>query len=529
VSDDHGKPWPASEIERRTTSKLVPYARNARKHSADQVKQIAASIREWGWTTPILVDEDDNIIAGHGRLLAAQQLGIDEVPAMVARGWTQAQKRAYIIADNQLTLNGSWDSELLSVEIGELADLDFDLDLLGFDSDTLDGMLGKEDDDAPADLDGADEALPAVELEAVSRRGDLWLLGDHRVLCGDSTDPDAVELVMDGQPADMIHADPPYGMGKEADGVANDNLYREKLDAFQLDWLRLALQHARENVGLYIWGQAPDLWRLWYAAGLHELDDLVIRNELVWAKGNAFGIGGVGAHSYPPETERCLFLMRGTQFLGNINKDDYYEGYEPLRQWLREQFKAMHWKAADVRRITGTQMSGHWTGKSQFLVIGRKHYDKLRAEANGTAFAMTYDEMIAEFDGGYDHRRKLAAEMREKRSYFDATKDNATDVWTFKRVVGEERFGHATPKPAQMIGRAVFTSCPSEGLVLEPFLGTGTTLIAAEANGRRCFGLELEPRYVDVVVRRWQDWTGKQATRLDGVLFDDVAAQPARA
>ena len=200
--------WPADKVERRSVDALVPYARNARTHSDEQVAQIAASIREWGWTTPILVDEDGGIIAGHGRVMAARKLSIDEVPVMVATGWTDAQRRAYVLADNQLALNAGWDTELLKVEIQGLDGYGFDLALLGFGDDALAGLLAEEPTEGLTDED----AVPEAPEVPVTVEGDVWVLGRHRLMCGDSTSIDAVERLMDGQKADMVFTDPPYGM-----------------------------------------------------------------------------------------------------------------------------------------------------------------------------------------------------------------------------------------------------------------------------------------------------------------------------
>lgn len=520
--------WPATEIERRPVSELVPYARNARTHTKAQIKKIAASIREWGWTNPVLIDDEGTILAGHGRVMAAETLGITEIPCTVAHGWTEAQKRAYVIADNQLALDAGWDTELLRVELGGLVELDFELGLLGFDEKTLDGLL-KGDDDKADELSKADDIKP-VKDAAITCPGDVWLLGEHRVLCGDSTNELTIRNLMGDELADLIHADPPYGMGKEADGVANDNLRNQKLDDFQMRWLRVALANARDNCSLYIWGNAPDLWRLWYSGGLGELGDLMVRNELVWAKGSGFGMKSEGQHSYSPETERCLFLMRGQQFLGNQNKDDYWEGWEPLRQWMNEQRELAGWTSRDVNRMTNSHMAGHWFSKSQFHPISRDQYEKLALFAGNGAFALSYDELCERFgairEGGNAYRRELSAQMREGRTYFDNAHDVMTDVWQFGRVAGAERFGHATPKPVSMLGRAIESSCPEDGLVLEPFLGTGSTLIACEILGRRCYGLELMPVYVDVVVRRWQDKTGRAATlERSGATFEEVAQE----
>ena len=510
------KEWPAAKTEARATGKLVPYARNARTHTKSQISKLAASIREWGWTMPVLVDEKNGIIAGHGRVLAAELLEIDSVPVMVARGWTKAQKQAYAIADNRLALDAGWDNNALALELGELQALDFDLSLTGFEDKEVQGLLFAGDDP----LAGANPELPDVEEIVISKTGDVWLMGEHRLLCGDSTRADDVSRLMNDDGAVCIIADPPYGMGKEREGIANDNLYREKLDAFQMEWWRAVEDHHVANGSLYIWGNAPDLWRLWYTGGLMLQGELLVRNEIVWNKGAGFGMKSEGSHSFSVGTERCLFLMRGQQFLGNQNKEDYWEGWEPLRKWLLNERKRAGWKVADVNKITGTHMAGHWFGKSQFQPISEAHYKVLRDKADGSAFVEDYDALFGRLfpdarEGGNEHRRNLSEQIRESRTWFNNTHDAMTDVWGYGRVHGEDRFGHATPKPVAMLGRAVKSSVDEGGLVLDPFCGTGTVIIAAELLGRRCYALEIEPAYVDVAVRRWQEQAGQAATLED--------------
>jgi hypothetical protein len=201
--------WPADKVERRAVAVLIPYARNARTHSTEQVDQIAASIREWGWTVPVLVDEQGGIIAGHGRVLAAHKLAIDEVPVMVAAGWSEAQKRAYVLADNKLALNACWDDALLKIELGDLQAFDFDLGLIGFSADEIAGLTF--DRSGLTDPEEAPEA-PAVP---VIEPGDVWLLGRHRLVCGDCTDPLVVDKALAGVKPHLMVTDPPYGVGFE--------------------------------------------------------------------------------------------------------------------------------------------------------------------------------------------------------------------------------------------------------------------------------------------------------------------------
>ncbi len=509
--------WPTSNQETRKVAQLLPYAHNARTHAPEQVHKIAASIREWGWTNPVLIDERNVIIAGHGRVMAAKLIGLEEIPVLVARGWTEAQKRAYVIADNKLALEAGWDIGILSAELGQLAELKFDLGLTGFGEKEL-GMLIDPDDD---DLESADEvALPPLQKRVVARTGDLWILGPHRILVGDSTDPATWARLMSGEVAACVIADPPYGMGKESAGVANDNLYREELDAFQMKWWRAVRAHVAENGSAYVWGNAPDLWRLWYLGGLNAEERLTVRNEIVWAKSSAPGMASEDAHCYAPETERCLFLMRGQQFLGNQNLDEYWDGWEPLRAWLCSQRDVLTWKPSDVNRVTESKMAGHWFGKSQFQPISREAYEVLQKAAEGRAFIESYDDLFLRLfpdarAGGNAYRRELSERVRDSRSYFDGAHDAMTDVWRFNRVVGEERYGHATPKPVAMMGRAVRTSVPEGGLFVDPFLGTGPCLIAADLLKRRCYAVELEPAYVDIVIRRWEARSPESST-LDG-------------
>lgn len=229
--------WPADHIERRPIDALIPYARNARTHSDEQVAQIAASMREWGWTNPVLVDEAGTIIAGHGRILAARQLGLSEAPVMVAKGWTEAQKSAYVIADNRLAEKAGWDTKLLALEIEDLRLEDFDIDLTGFSADALEGMF----DDMESDADGGTEGLtdpddvPEPPPEPITKPGDVWLMGKHRLMCGDSTDAESVARLMAGEKADSVLTDPPYGIGKLMNGGTWAKKNEEQL-ALMREW-----------------------------------------------------------------------------------------------------------------------------------------------------------------------------------------------------------------------------------------------------------------------------------------------------
>jgi len=327
--------------------------------------------------------------------------------------------------------------------------------------------------------------------------GQLWLIEgnqEHRLLCGDSTRADNVDRLMGGEKAVLVHADPPYGMGKEKDGVENDNLYDDKLDSFQMEWWKAFRPHVEDNGSAYIWGNAEELWRLWYGS-LKKSERLTLRNEIVWDKKNdsgkydGNGIGSSIGRQYAQIAERCLFFMLGEQGFNN-NADNYWEGWEPIRLYLETEMNKVggskKWKEA-----LGNQMGGHYFTRSQWSFPTEDAYKKLQAFAKGDAFKREHDDLKREF--------------YSTRAYFDNTHDNMTDVWEFKRVTGEDRHGHATPKPVEMMGRCIKSSCPDGGLVVEPFGGSGTTMLAAEQLNRKCYGMEISPAYTAVILQRMTD------------------------
>ena len=502
----------SQKIEELKIKDLIPYSGNTRTHDQKQIMQIASSIKEFGFTNPVLIDGANGVIAGHGRLLAAQKLSMETVPCLRLGHLTDAQRRAYVIADNKLALNAGWDEEALAVEIERLLEDGFDLDLTGFGEDEISEFL-KDETEGLTDED----EVPEVPETPVTVEGDVWILGNHRVMCGDSTSADDVAALMDGKTAALLHADPPYGMGKEKDGVANDNLYAEKLDAFQMDWWRAFRSALDDNASAYIWGNAPELWRLWYAGGLKDSERLTFRNEIVWDK-KAAGAGGIshmgaeGFRQYPNATERVLFFMLGEQGFNN-NADNYWDGWDPVLNSLKTDCDAMGWGAEDIKRICGVGMYGHWFTKSQWTFIPREHYQKLQAAAiesskDSDAFKRDHDALKRDFYA--------------TRAFFDNASDIMRDVWEFPRVTGEERHGHATPKPVAMMERVMKSSLPKGGLCVEPFGGSGSTLMGAEKTGRVCYTMELQPVYVDVIIKRWQNFTGKKATHAEtGKTFDE--------
>lgn len=502
------------EIEQIKTADLVPYARNAKKHDEAQVAKLAGSIREFGFNNPVLIDADNGIIAGHGRVMAAQKLGLASVPCLRLSHLSETQKRAYILADNRLAeLGGGWDAEMLKLELADLGDLDVDLDGIGFGADDLQDLELSEEHEA-SDVDAEPQIDKAEELRAKwgVEPGQLWELGDHRLLCGDSTIPEHVAKLMRGEKAQLIHADPPYGMGKEKDGVENDNLYREELDAFQMAWWRAFRPHAEDNASAYIWGNAEDLWRLWYSGGLKNSERLTMRNEIVWDKVHGQGIGSADLRMFPTVSERCLFFMLGEQGFNN-NAENYWNGWDPIQKYLVAEKNKSGLKNDQILKATSTYHTHYWS-TSQWAFPTEKDYKAIQSLCKGNAFKREYDAFKREYDDLKREHDDLKREFYSTRAHFDNTHDNMTDVWRFQRVTGEERHGHATPKPVEMMKRVMLSSLPKGGICVEPFGGSGSTLMGAENAGRKCRAIEISPAYVAVAIQRWADATGKEPKRL---------------
>lgn len=407
------------KIEWRDVSALLPYARNSRTHSDAQVAQIAASIKEFGWTNPILVDGDGTIIAGHGRVMASRKLGLKTVPVILLDHLTEAQKRAYVIADNQLALNAGWDNEMLKVEIGELALGDFDLSLLGFDDKVLAGLLAEETEG----LTDPDE-VPEPPAEPVSVLGDVWVLGKHRLACGDCTDALVVEKALNGVKPHLMVTDPPYG-------VEYDPSWRATAKRADGSVIGASALGKVENDSKADWREA---WALFPGDVAY-----------VWTSGR-----------FVPES---ILSLEGAGFERRC-----------LIVWAKNQ-----------------------------LVIGRGHYHSQEEEC-----------WYAVKKGGTGH---WSGDRKQ------------TTLWQIEKPRKSET-GHGTQKPVECMKRPIENNSSPGQAVYEPFSGSGTTIIAAEMTGRSCHAIELNPAYVDVAIKRWQDFTGQKAVLDgDGRTFNELAGE----
>ena len=386
-------------------SELLPYVSNSRTHSEAQVTQIADSITEFGFTNPILIDGNNGVIAGHGRILAAKKLNITEVPTICLDNLTDVQKKAYIIADNKLALNAGWDDEMLRLEIEELKDLDFDIDLLGFDDDELELLIPTEDVEGLTDED----EVPEVPEVPVSVLGDIWQLGDHRLMCGDSTSIDAVEKLMDGQKADMVFTDPPYGMFLDTDYSDMDSKFKSSKGGNK------------------------------YNAVIGDNDD------------------------FDPALINTVFANFG------YCKEIFLWGADYYSENLQDKNK------------------GSW-------VVWDKRGDESADKMFGSTFELCWSKAR--------HKRMLA---RVKwAGIFGMEKEH------------DKKRQHPTQKPVALIDWFFdYYSLADKIVVADLYGGAGSTLLSCEKNDKQCRMMELDEKYVDVIINRWQNFTGKKATHAE--------------
>jgi DNA modification methylase len=533
---------PGGQLKQQTTTldQLQLDPNNVATHDARNLSVIGSSIEQLGAGRSIVMDATGRVIAGNGTVQAARnghrvkrvvvvESDGDTLVAVQRNDLTPEQARALALADNRSSDLHGYDAAALEAAVAELENLD-DLDLIGIglSPKELEDLLAEyatadepepEQDDDDDDDDDADTS-PSGMAKAAARFnvavGQVWKItgagGVHFLMCGDATNPGMVSKLMGkakGGPVDFIHADPPYGMGKESQGVAGDNQYREKLDAFQLEWWKAWRAHTKDNGSALIWGTAPDLWRLWYRGGLEQSERLLVRNEIVWDKGDAHGMTSELMTQFPTGTERALFIQIGEQFVGNVNADRYWPGWDPLLKPLAAEAERAGLTSKLCKEITGTSMFPHWFTQSQFAMIGETYYNQL-AEALPGYFVKPYHELREVYENLRQAFRDYVAQLHGAiRSYFDNSHEIMRDVWPFARVSGDERRGHATPKPVDMTERAIRSSCPAGGLVAEPFLGTGTTMLAADNLGRRCVGMEIDTGFAAVTLQRMADHGAK--------------------
>jgi len=432
---------------------------------------------------PIVVNTDMIVLGGNMRLKACKEAGLKEVPIIIADNLTEEQQREFLIKDN--VSGGEWDWQMLANDWDVEQLNDWGLDIPNFEPEQV--LEAVEDE----------FEVPEGGIETDIVLGDLFEIGEHRLLCGDSTDSDAVAKLMDGQKADMAHNDPPYGMKKENEGVLNDNLNYSDLLDFNREWIALQFTHLKESGSFYCWGIDEPLMDI-YSEILKPYiaeQKATFRNLITWDKGHGQGQNSENTRSYAIADEKCLFAMLGVQGFNN-NADNYFEGFESIREYLMTQKNKLGWSVDKIIEITGKSSASHYFSKSQWQFPNKEHYNSIREAAQGDAFQKEYEELKKEYE-------ELKKEYYSTRAYFNNVHDNFNNVWKFERHLrnGSEG-GHATPKPIPLCERAIKSSCPENGLVLDVFLGSGSTMVAAHQLKRKCYGMELDPKYCQVIVNR---------------------------
>nr|DAX83509.1 MAG TPA: adenine specific DNA methyltransferase [Caudoviricetes sp.] len=374
---------------------LIPYIRNARTHSESQIAQIAASIKEFGFLSPILIAEDNTILAGHGRLAAARKLGLTKVPCVKESHLTETQRRAYIIADNKLSLNAGWDEDILAIELSELQGADFDLDLLGFDESELASIFEDDKEVEDDDFDVEEE----LNKPCFSKAGDIWTLGRHRLICGDSTKEETYRILMEGKKANLVVTDPPYNVNYEgsAGKIKNDNMNTDKFYNFLLDAFSNMEKVMADDASIYV---------------------------------------------FHADTE-------GLNFRKAFNDAGFY-------------------------------LSGCCIWKKPSLVLGRSPYQ-------------------------WQHEPCLYGwKKKGKHQWYSGRRE--TTIWEFEKP--KKNAEHPTMKPIALLAYPITNSSMSNTIILDPFGGSGSTLIACEQTDRSCYTIELDEKFCDVIVKRYIEQVG---------------------
>ena len=356
------------------------------------------------------------------------------------------------------------------------------------------------------------------------KRGELWRLGRHMLLCGDATNPNDVRKVTEGRPMDLVFTDPPYGMSKERQGVTGDNQHGEQLLTFNKKWIPLTFDALGPAGSWYCWGNDEVLFDIYSeiikpAKRRPGANRINYRGMVVWNKMAPFGVNSPEMRTYPAATEKALFCMKGRQDFGQV-KADYFEGFEPIRQYMEDQRKKTGVTTDELCKIAGATTIAHWWARSQWEFPNRNRYETLQRNLRARGlpgFEKSYDELLGIQLGFADSFQEAKAKVYGSRAYFDNT-HGLTDVWNIPNPSsGKERAtagGHPTIKPLRVCMNAITSSCPPGGYVLDVFGGSGSTLIACETLGRSCRMIEIEPKWCRVIIQRYEKTFGKKAERV---------------
>lgn len=518
---------------------------NPRHITPEALESLKQSIDEFGYIDPLIVNRVNmHVVGGNQRLECLKALDYKEVEVIFINEPDINREKAINIRLNNSS--GDWDIGKLDNIFNDLELEGFDLTLTGFATENLQPFETETTSEIPtsetitSDLNTGLKPLPTGQPETTSEyvepeheitednyqqsdirvhvsRGDLYKLGNHYLFCGDATNKDDLEILLTPEREraviDLVFTDPPYGMKKEKDGVMNDNLNYNDLLEFNKRWIPLTFQALKSNGSWYCWGTDEPLMDI-YSNILKPMirnKEIAFRNLLTWDKGNGQGQLSSEFRMYPVADEKCLFVMCGSESCQGftVNAEDYSENMDTIRLYLVQECEKCNWTGKDLKRIAGHSLKSgnHWLDKSQFALPTREVYESWQKEAikqDYDAFKQDYDELKQDF--------------YKNRSYFNNTHTNQNNVWHFKRTSNTEKEmtgGHATPKPIALCTRAILSSSRQGENILDVFGGSGSTLIACEETDRNCYMMELDPYYCQVIINRWEHYTGQKAVKIN--------------
>ena len=502
------------KVKKYKIKDLKPADYNPRYLTDKAEADLMESLKRFGLIDPIIININDErknvVIGGHQRLKIWTKLGNEDIDC-VELNLTEEQERELNVRLNKNT--GDFDILMLKQHF-EIDDLitwgfeDFELGLEDFGTD--DGEQGEKKD--RSELDKIEVEIDEEDIRV--KAGEVWQLGRHKLLCGDALNIKDLRKLFGKKKANLTFTDPPYGMKKENDGVANDNLNFDKLLEFNKVWVKNSFDLLTSNGSWYCWGIDEPLMDIYsdILKPMARANELTFRNLITWDKGNGQGQNSENTRMYAVADEKCLFVMNGTAGF-DTNSYNYYEGYEPIREYFVEQFKKVGGDKAGAEVIGVTKrMVEHYTKRSQWDMMSKDRYEVMQkyCQENKIEAFKDYGKIKAEYD-------KIKKVFNNSRAYFNNTHDNFNNVWHFSRTGSDEKEltgGHATPKPIELCERGILSSSQKGDIVADYFGGSGSTLIACELNDRICYMNELEPYWCEVIIRRYETLTGETAVKI---------------
>ena len=520
---------------------------NPRHITPDALESLKQSLKEFGYIDYLIVNDVNNhVIGGNQRLTALKQLGYTELDVILIHEPDLNREKAINIRLNNNS--GDWDIGKLDNIFQDLELTGFDLSLTGFETETLKpfntesagttneiptseiitsdlntglkqerGINRTDPDYKEPEHHITEDTYTEKEITVKVNNGDLWRLGNHYLLCGDALKPENYKILCNNTPMDLVFTDPPYGMKKEKDGIANDNLNYDDLLEFNKQWIPLTMKALKSNGSWYCWGTDEPLMDI-YSNILKPMirnKEISFRNLITWDKGTGQGQNSPEFRMYPIADEKCLFVMVGSESCQGftVNQDDYSENMDTVRLYLENEINKLHNIGLNDKTIANAlgykdgRTVNHWYSKSQFALPTKENYEALK-EYGRKVLKQDYDFLKQDYD-------ELKQDFYSNRSYFNNTHSNMNNVWHFQRATyTDDKVDHATPKPIQLCSRAILSSSRENENVLDVFGGSGSTLIACEQTNRNCYMMELDSYYCQVIINRWEKFTGKKAEKI---------------